>query len=147
MFHSFLFDDADLQFKTAANMDGGCAMAYWAKAIGLYRPLAYQPSADDVKRGWELIQRAVRLAPKTQRERDYLQAAEILYRPDVRDYATRNHDYSVYLRKMYQEYPGDTEAAVFYSLSLLTFADSGHPFQDAETAIAILNPHTLITRE
>jgi hypothetical protein len=45
MFHSFLFDDADLQFKTAANMHSGCAMAYWAKAIGLYRPLAYQPSA------------------------------------------------------------------------------------------------------
>ena len=117
MFHSFLFDDADLQFKTAANMHSGCAMAYWAKAIGLYRPLAYQPSADDVKRGWELIQRAVQLGAKTQRERDYLHAAEILYRPDVRDYATRNHDYSVYLRKMYREYPGDTEAAVFYSLS------------------------------
>jgi len=140
MFHSFLFDDAELQFKTAANMDGGCAMAYWAEAIGLYRPLAYQPSADDVKRGWELIQRAVQLGAKTQREREYLHAAEILYRPDVRDYATRNHDDSAYLRKMYQEYPGDTEAAVFYSLSLLTFADSGHPLQDAEKAIAILNP-------
>jgi len=140
MFHSFLFDDADLQFKTAANMDGGCAMAYWAEAIGLYRPLAYLPSTDDVKRGWELIQKAVQLGAKTQRERDYLHAAEILYRPDVRDYATRNHDYSLYLRKVYQEYPADTEAAVFYSLSLLTFADSGHPFQDAEKAIAILNP-------
>jgi hypothetical protein len=35
MFHSFLFDDAELQFKTAANMDGGCAVAYWAEAIGL----------------------------------------------------------------------------------------------------------------
>jgi hypothetical protein len=91
MFHFFLFDDADLQFKTAANMDGGCAMEYWAEAIGLYRALAYQPSADDVKRGWELIQRAVQLGAKTQRERDYLHPAEILYRPDVRDYATRNH--------------------------------------------------------
>jgi hypothetical protein len=35
MFHSFLFDDAELQFKTAANVDDGCAVAYWAEAIGL----------------------------------------------------------------------------------------------------------------
>ena len=33
MFHSFLFDDADLQFKTAANMDGGCAMQIIALAL------------------------------------------------------------------------------------------------------------------
>ena len=58
-------------------------MAYWAEAMALYRPLAYLPSADDMKRGWELIQRADQLKAKTQRERDYLKAAETLYRPDA----------------------------------------------------------------
>jgi hypothetical protein len=32
MFHSFLFDDAETQFKLAADLDPGCAMAYWAQA-------------------------------------------------------------------------------------------------------------------
>ena len=140
MFHSFLFDDAELQFTTAANMDAGCKMAYWAEAIGLYRPLAYLPSPDDMRRGWELIQKASGLGSKTHRERDYVHAAEVLYRPDNRDYATRNHDYSAQLARISQDYPHDTEAAVFYSLSLVTFADSDHPLEDAEKAIAILNP-------
>jgi tetratricopeptide (TPR) repeat protein len=140
LFHSFLFDDAEFQFKTAAEMDASCAMAYWAEALGLYRPLAYLPTADDINRGWGLIQKADQLNAKTQRERDYLMAAEILYRPDARDYATRNHDYSAQLEKIHSTYPDDTEAAVFYALSLLTLADSDHPVADAQKAIAVLNP-------
>jgi hypothetical protein len=140
MFHSFLFYDAESQFKMAADVDASCAMAYWAQAIGLYRPLAYLPATQDMKRGWELIQKAHQLTAKSQRERDYLHAAEVLYRPDARDYARRNHDYSAQLEEIYRSYPDDTEAAVFYALSVLTFADSDDSIQDAEKAIGILNP-------
>lgn len=42
----------------AATEDSTCAMAYWAKAVGLYRPLAYAPTDADTKQGWELIQKA-----------------------------------------------------------------------------------------
>jgi tetratricopeptide (TPR) repeat protein len=139
MFHSFLFDDAESQFKIATEMDASCAMAYWAEAVGLYRPLAYQPGADDMKQGWELIHKADQFGAKTQRERDYLKAAEVLYRPDARDYASRNHEYSAALKKVSSDYPDDPEASVFYALSLLTLADSDHPTDDARRAIAILN--------
>jgi tetratricopeptide (TPR) repeat protein len=115
-------------------------MAYWAEAIGLYRPLAYLPTADDMKRGWELIEKSDQLTPRTQRERDYVRAAQVLYRPDVRDYATRNHDYSAQLEKIHKAYPDDVEAAVFYALSLLTLADSDHRVEDDKKAIAILSP-------
>ena len=115
-------------------------MAYWAEAIGLDRPLEYRPSDADMKRGWELIQKAEALKPNTQRERDYLEAAEILYRPDERNYATRNHEYSERLEKTFTAYSDDTEAAVFYALSLITRADTEHPVEDSEKAIAILNP-------
>ena len=84
MMHSFLFEDAEAEFKAAVEADPTCAMAYWAEAIGLYRPLVYWPSDADMQRGWELIQQAARLKPNTQRERDYLEAAEVLYRPDYR---------------------------------------------------------------
>jgi tetratricopeptide (TPR) repeat protein len=80
LMHSFLFEDAEDQFKNAATADPTCAMAYWAEAIGLYRPLAYLPTNANMKRGWELIQKAIELDPKTPRERDYVQAAAALYR-------------------------------------------------------------------
>lgn len=140
MFHSFLFDDAEFEFKTAAELDESCAMAYWAEAMGLYRPLAYSPPAQDMKQGWQLIKTADQLTAKTQRERDYLKAAETLYRSDARDYPTRNHDYSAQLEQIYNAYPDDIEAAVFYALSRLTLADSDHPVEDERKAIAILNP-------
>jgi hypothetical protein len=140
MMHSFLFDDAEDEFKAAAEADHTCAVAYWAQAIGLYRPLVYRPSDADMKQGWGLIRKAEELKLKTPRERDYVEAAEYLYRPDERTYETRNHEYSGQLEKVNKAYPEDTEAAVFYALSLITWADSSHPMNDSEKAIAILNP-------
>ena len=48
MMHSFLFDDAEAEFQAAIEVDRRCAMAYWAKAIGLYRPLEYRPPEADM---------------------------------------------------------------------------------------------------
>ena len=140
LMHSFLFDDAEDQFRAAATEDSTCAMAYWAEAIGLYRPLAYAPSDADSKLGWEFIQKAKELGPKTPRERGYVKAAEVLYRPDERSYRVRNHQYSSALGQLRKSCPNDPEAAVFYALSLLTLADSEHPLANSEKAIAILNP-------
>jgi tetratricopeptide (TPR) repeat protein len=139
LMHSFLFEDAEDQFRNAATADPTCAMAYWAEAIGLYRPLAYLPTDANMKRGWELIQKAIELDPKTPRERDYVQAAAALYRPDERTYNARNHQYCADMERLYKDYPNDREASVFYALSLLTRADSEHPTVDSERAIAILN--------
>jgi hypothetical protein len=140
MFHSFLFDNAESQFKAAAEADPSCAMAFWAQAIGLYRPLAYLPSDADMKRGWELVQTAEHLTVKTPRERDYLHTAEVLYRPDTRNYVTRNHDYSAELERIYTGYTDDIEAAVFYALSVLTYADSNDRVENWKKALVILNP-------
>src|ERR1700720_1773233 len=140
LLHSFLFDDARDQFKAAAFEDSACAMAYWAEAIGLYRPLAYRPTDSDMKQGRELVEKAQLLRPKTQRERDYVEALAVFYRPDPRDYDTRNRQYSEAMERVYKGYPDDQEAAVFYALSLLTWdQDSQHPLANPERAIGILN--------
>src|SRR5579884_1614417 len=97
MFHSFLFDNAESQFKAAAEADPSCAMAFWAQAIGLYRPHA-------------------------------------------RNYVTRNHDYSAELERIYTGHPDDIEAAVFYALSVLTYADSNDRAENWKKALVILNP-------
>ena len=138
--HSFLFTDAEDEFKEAAAADPSCTMAYWAEAIGLYRPLAYAPADADIKEGWRIIEKAAALPPKTQREREYVDSAIHLYHPDERTYGARNHEYSGDLEKIFRNYPNDREAAVLYALSLLTWADSEHPGQDAKKAIGILQP-------
>jgi len=138
--HSFWFEEAQKQYEEAAQKDPQCAMAYWAEAIGLYRPLAYRPSDSTMKQGWTVIQKAQALHAKTQRERDYIDALAVFYRNDSRDYETRNREYSEAMEKVYRQYPADDEAAVFYALSLLTWGpDENHPLINPEKAIEILN--------
>lgn len=140
LLHSFLFDAAEDQFRAAGIRDSTCAMALWGEAIGLYRPLAYRPTDADMKQGWELLQKARMLSPKTQRERDYVDALAVFYGADQRDYDTRNRDFSKAMEKVYKSYPHDQEAAVFYGLSLLTWdPDSQEPLANAERAIEVLN--------
>jgi hypothetical protein len=139
LLHSFLFDDAEEQFKAAAKEDSTCAMAYWAEAIGLYRPLVYLPTDSDMKQGWELISKAKTIKAPTEREQDYVDALAVLYRPDQRAYSERNHQYSAAMEKVTRGYPNDVEASVFYALSLLTWADRENPIAGDEKAIAILN--------
>jgi tetratricopeptide (TPR) repeat protein len=140
LLHSFWFDEAQKQFEDAVQKDPQCAMAYWAEATGLYRPLAYRPSDSDLKQGWALIQKAQALHAKTQRERDYVDALAVFYRNDSRDYETRSREYSEAMEKVYRQYPADDEAAVFYALSLLTWGpDEDHPLINPEKAIDILN--------
>jgi len=140
LLHSFWFDEAQKQFEDAVQQDPQCAMAYWAEAIGLYRPLAYRPSDTDMKQGWTLLQKAQALHAKTQRERDYIDALAVLYRDDTRDYETRSREYSDAMEKVYRQYPADVEAAVFYAMSLLTWGpDKDHPLTNPKEAIEILN--------
>jgi len=140
LLHSFWFDEAQKQFEEAVQKDPQCAMAYWAEAIGLYRPLAYRSSDSDMKQGWTLVQKAQALRAQTPRERDYIDALSVFYRNDRRDYETRNREYSEAMEKVYRQYPADEEAAVFYAMSLLTWGpDKNHPLINPEKAIEILN--------
>ena len=70
----------------------------------------------------ELVQRAQAIRAKTQRERDYIDALAFFYRDyDKVDYQNRIGAYSRAMDEMYQQYPNDLQAAVFYALSLLTW--------------------------
>jgi tetratricopeptide (TPR) repeat protein len=141
LLHSFWFDEAQKQFEEAVQKEPACAMAYWGEAIGLYRPLAYRPTDSDMKQGWALLQTAQTMRAKTAREHDYIDALEVFYRNDNRDYETRNREYSQAMEKVFTQYPDDHEAAVLYALSLLTWdPDRDHPLNNAKKAIAILNP-------
>jgi tetratricopeptide (TPR) repeat protein len=142
LLHSFWFDEAYKQFQSVAAQDPQCAIAYWGEAMSLFRQLWGRPEESDLRNGWMLIQKGQVIGAKTPRERDYIDAVAIFYRDYGKlDHEQRSMAYSQAMQKVYERYPNDHEAAVFYALSLLTWApDANTALDNAKKAIAILNP-------
>jgi tetratricopeptide (TPR) repeat protein len=142
LLHSFWFDEAYKQFQRVADQDPQCAIAYWGEAMSLFRQLWGRPEESDLRSGWRLIQKGQAIGAKTPRERDYIDAVAFFYRDsDQLDHEQRCMAYSQAMEKVYRRYPQDHEAAVFYALSLLTWApDANTALHNAKNAIAILNP-------
>jgi len=85
LLHSYWYEEADKQFKEVAAKDPACAMAYWGQAMTLHRPAYSQPSEQDLKRGWELVQKARAVGAMTAREREYIVALAGFYAGDKVD--------------------------------------------------------------
>jgi len=122
MMHSFWYEEAERTFNEVAKADPGCAMAYWGLAMSYFHPIwdGRGPDATILKKGWEAVEKAKLLAPKTERERDYVTAIEAFYKDsDKLDHRTRVLAYENAMERVYTRYPQDREAAAFYSLALL----------------------------
>jgi hypothetical protein len=119
LLHSYWYEEAEKQFKEVATTDRTCAMAYWGQAMSLHRPAYSQPSEQDLKRGWELVQEARALGAKTAREREYIDALASFYAGDKMEYEKRTAAWCAGMEKVYAGNPKDKEAAAFYALSLL----------------------------
>jgi len=141
LLHSFWYDEADKQFKQVAENDPKCAMANWGQAMSLYHQLWSRPDTVDLKRGWNLLQKAHAIGANTARERDYIEALSAFYRKyDKVDHEKRATAYAQAMEKVSQKYPDDHEASVFYALSLLaSVPDHDTTLQNPKKAIAILN--------
>ncbi len=124
MLHSFFFPETIKAFASVEEMDPTCAMAYWGIAISQRpNPLVPPFSADALKNGYDAIEQGKSLHPRTQRESDWLNAMELFFKDsDKLDQVTRTKLYSDAMEQVYTKYPDDTEAAVFYALSLLETA-------------------------
>jgi hypothetical protein len=140
LLHSFAYEEADQQFQEVAKADPQCAMAYWGQAMSLYHQLWGRPSQLDLKRGWELLQKANAVGIKTTRERDYVDALTVFYHDyDTADYEKRAAAYPQAMENVYRRYPHDHEAAAFYALALLSWQDGTDAFlASTQKAISIL---------
>src|SRR6185369_14392824 len=78
--HSFEYEEAEKAFTDVAATDPRCGMAYWGVAMTNYHPLWAAPTASELKRGWEAIEKARLAGGRTQRERDYVAALELFYK-------------------------------------------------------------------
>ena len=141
LLHSFEYEMADNEFKKVAQRDPQCAMAYWGQAMTLYHQLWDRPSKDDLRQGAELLKKAAGLKPKTAREREYIEALTAFYRDsDKLDHEKRADAYAKAMEGVHQHNPADTEAAVFYALSLLASGpEDDTTLANRKRAVAILN--------
>jgi tetratricopeptide (TPR) repeat protein len=120
LFYSFWYPESIDAFVMLTRKEPTCAMTYWGEAISRLRnPLAEPTTPADLKDGWASVQKAKSLSAPTERERDYITAAEAFYRdPDKQDQRARALAFEKAMANVHQRYPKDSEAGVLYALAL-----------------------------
>ena len=129
--HSFEYDDARQQFQIARKIAPGFAMAAWGEAMSYNEPIWFAQNRDSARAALKRLPQT-----PTEREKDYLQAVEVLYGEGSKE--GRDVAYSEAMRRLFEKYPGDPEAASFYALSLLGACHRGRDFRVYMKAAAIL---------
>lgn len=119
--HSFEYEEAEKVFTQVTVTDPRCGMGYWGIAMSNYHPLWAPPTPAELTKGWNAVEKAKVVSADTQRERAYIAAIEVFYKDaDKVNLRTRTFAYNEAMKQIYKENPTDTEAAVFYALSLIT---------------------------
>ncbi len=141
LLHSFWYEEAEKEFQQIASDDPHCAMAHWGIAMSLWHQLWNHPNAKVIARGLEEVQAAKKTdGTTTPREKAYLAAISAFYSDSKNlDHEARAQAYSGAMKKAYETYPDDHEAAAFYALSLL--ASEPHDdetFANRKQAAAVL---------
>ncbi|HEY3067802.1 MAG TPA: hypothetical protein VGL09_18590 [Methylomirabilota bacterium] len=140
MLHSYWFLEARKTFEAVLQQDPSCAMAYWGIAVDLLgNTLVAPPPPKNLQAGWDALEKARAVGPKTQRERDWIEALGVYYRgSDTTPVDARLLAYTRAMEQLTQRYPDDFEARVFYALTLQASAsktDKSYASQLASAAI------------
>ncbi len=123
LLHSFEYAEAEKAFVQVIDVDPECAMAYWGVAMSMYHALWRAPSPEELEKGSKIIEIAEGLS-KTTRETEYLAAIGAYYSDwDKIPNETRALNMARQMEVIYNKYPDDTEAAIFYALALRSTAD------------------------
>ena len=128
LLHSFEFGASIKGFNDVIAGDSTCAMAYWGLALSRWgNPVAVgNRGAPLLTQGGQWATAGGRLAARgtaTDRERGYLNAVNQLYDDFAnRDQATRVAAYSHAMEALSMREPADTEAKIFYAISLVAAA-------------------------
>lgn len=119
LLHSFEYDEAEKVFAKIIEEAPDCAMAFWGVAMCNFHALWTPPSGAELIKGAKAIDIAKSIPNKSERESGYINALELFYK----DWNTTNHltrcvNWKNAMEKLYSDFPGDNEAAIFYALSL-----------------------------
>ncbi len=119
--HSFWYPVALEEFRAATKIDPDFAMGYWGEAMVQNHPLWGDPQETEAAR--RALARITMTPELTARERAYIEAVTVLYGEGSK--SSRDRAYARAMQKVYRDYPGDIEAALFYALALLGSAGDG----------------------
>lgn len=140
LLHSFWYKRSEETFLAVAKSDPSCGIANWGVAMTHYRQLWDTPTPLDLQAGEAAVEKANTAEAKTQRERDYIAAMEVFYKDSgERPHAARALDYEKSMQRIYERYPQDIEAAIFYALAVRANAPiDDKTYANQKTASAIL---------
>lgn len=123
LLHSFEYDEAEKAFVKVIDTDPNCVMAYWGVAMSNYHALWDPPSKEQLRKGSQILRIAASI-PKTTKEQEYLDAIGLYYKDwETVDAKTRALKMEKKMEEIYLNYKDDTEAAIFYALTLNSTAD------------------------
>lgn len=118
LLHSFEYEESEKVFARIIDNDPGCAMAYWGVAMSNFHALWTPPTEAELKKGLKAVTVAKSLEV-SKREKEYIGAIASFYQDwEKLDHHTRCLKFEKGMGKVYSDYPGDIEAAIFYALAL-----------------------------
>ena len=120
LYHSYHFPAAIKSFNAVVQADPSCAMAHWGLAlVAMDNPFIWPVTGKALAVGAAAIEQARVAGLKTQRERDYVAAADAMFGDAGKVPArTRQLHVELALEKMTRDFPEDFEAKVFHAMVL-----------------------------
>lgn len=120
LLHSFWFSAAIREFEAVAARDPQCAMAHWGIAMSWWgNPFGSFRSPAAIANGAAAVSAATPANAISGRERDYIAAVGLLYKDaDTVDQRSRTLAYERAMKALADKYTDDSEARIFYALSL-----------------------------
>lgn len=126
LLHSFQFSRAIDGFNAVLQKDPTCAIAYWGISLSDWgNPFApgQKPKAQ-LQIGLKSAKQGQKMGAKTERERAYLAAIDKLYTDyESTPQKVRLLGYRDAMESVFENYPADHEAQIFYALALAVAAD------------------------
>ncbi len=145
LLHSFEFGASIRAFNQVLAADSTCAMADWGIALSRWsNPMAAgNRSVAQLQQGRQAVDAATRLGVHaSERERGYIHAVSQLYDDfEHKDQRTRVVAYASAMNELAMRQPADTEAMIFYAISLTASAPpTDKTYANQLKAGAILEP-------
>jgi tetratricopeptide (TPR) repeat protein len=132
LLHDFWYEEAKRQFAQVAAADPRCAMAHWGIAMSVYHQIWGRPDEAAQALAWKHLRKALAHPGRGARERGYVTALALVFRPGPADYPTRVSAYAAAMGRLRDRYPDDVDVAAFHALSLLAAEPVGDLSLQAE---------------
>jgi hypothetical protein len=117
--HSFWYREARQAFEEALAADPGCAIGHYGVALSLLLNPHTVPPAPNLAAGLAALEKGKAAEPRTQRERDYIDALFAFYREhDTVPHGQRVQRYLAAQEAVALRYPDDDEAQIAYAITL-----------------------------